>query len=144
MQVLLLLLNLVSLINLSAMYGIILSDFQQQALVQHNYYRQQLHCTTAMILNASLNDIAQNYSEYLAANNIFQHSGVAGLGENLWMESSSVVISFVNGKSTSNNRNVQTLLYQSSERAELSPVHGRRNFGDKVMDWVLKAYISFS
>jgi len=97
-----------------------------------------------MILNASLNDIAQNYSEYLAANNLFQHSGVAGLGENLWMESSSVVISFVNGKSTSNNRNVQTLLYQSSERAELSRVHGRRNLGDKAMDWALKAYISFS
>jgi uncharacterized protein YkwD len=50
-----------------------------------------------MILNSTLNTIAQNYSEYLAANNLFVHSGTPGLGENLWAMFSSVAISFVNG-----------------------------------------------
>jgi uncharacterized protein YkwD len=109
MQILTILLGLISVIDRPSMGTVILSDFQQQALVQHNYYRQQLHCTTAMTLNASLNTIAQNYAQYLAANNIFNHSGTPGLGENLWMESSSVVISFVNGKSTCINRDMKTL-----------------------------------
>jgi uncharacterized protein YkwD len=84
-------------INLRISNAIILSDFQQQALIEHNY-RRQLHCTVGMTLNSSLNAIAQNYSEYLAANNLFVHSGAAGLGENLWSMSSSGTISFVNGK----------------------------------------------
>jgi uncharacterized protein YkwD len=91
-----------------SMNGIILSDFQQQALVQHNYYRQQLHCTTAMTLNSSLNTIAQNYAQYLAANNIFNHSGTVGLGENLWMAYSSVVITFVNGKNICINEDIKS------------------------------------
>ncbi|UJR09501.1 hypothetical protein I4U23_013739 [Adineta vaga] len=74
-----------------------LASFQQEALLQHNYYRQQLHCTGGMILNASLNTIAQNYAQYLAANNIFNHSQVAGIGENLYMTYSSGGINYVNG-----------------------------------------------
>jgi uncharacterized protein YkwD len=77
---------------------VVLADFQQQALVQHNYLRQ-LHCTGALSLNSSINSIAQNYSNYLAANNLFQHSGTPGLGENLWAIWSSVALSFINGKS---------------------------------------------
>jgi hypothetical protein len=111
MQVLVILLGLMLVINHPVVDTIVLSDFQQQALAQHNYYRQQLHCTNAMTLNGSLNTIAQNYAQYLAANNIFNHSGVSGLGENLWMESSSVVISLVNGKITCIDGSMQTFLY---------------------------------
>lgn len=77
--------------------AVVLSVFQQQALIEHNL-RRQLHCTVPMVLNSTLNAIAQNYSEYLAANNLFQHSGRAGLGENLWSMWSSATIHFVNGK----------------------------------------------
>lgn len=62
---------------------IVLSTFRQQALAEHNYFRR-LHCTAPLILNETLNDIAQNYSRYLAANNIFKHSGYPRLGENLY------------------------------------------------------------
>ncbi len=97
MQCLLILSSFVFLIIYPTMGTINLADFQQEGLTQHNYYRQQLHCTTAMMLNASLNTIAQNYAQYLAANNIFNHSGAAGLGENLWMAYSSAAMTFVNG-----------------------------------------------
>ncbi|CAF4837790.1 unnamed protein product [Rotaria socialis] len=84
--------------NGSSMIGsIVLSSFQQQALDQHNYYRQQMHCTGPMILNASLNVIAENYAQYLAANNIFSHSLTPGLGENLYYSYSSAGINSMNG-----------------------------------------------
>ena len=92
-----LLLILAVVIYRPATNAIILADFQQQALLQHNYFRQ-LHCTIGLVLNSTLNTIAQNYAAYLAANNIFNHSGAAGLGENLWSMSSSNAITFVNGK----------------------------------------------
>ena len=88
---------LMVLIHRPTVSTIILADFQQQALLEHNYYRQ-LHCTDAVMLNSTLNAIAQNYSQYLAAHNLFQHSGTAGLGENLYSMSSSNIITFVNGK----------------------------------------------
>jgi uncharacterized protein YkwD len=97
MRFILLLVILVVVIYRPTSSTIVLADFQQQALLQHNYLRQ-LHCAGAMMLNSILNAIAQNYSEYLAANNLFVHSGAAGLGENLWSMSSSNVITFVNGK----------------------------------------------
>jgi uncharacterized protein YkwD len=97
MRFVLLLLTLTVVIHHPVSSGVVLATFQQQALVQHNYQRQ-LHCTGAMILNSTLNTIAQNYSDYLAANNLFQHSGTSGLGENLWAMWSSIVITFVNGK----------------------------------------------
>ncbi|CAF3764503.1 unnamed protein product [Rotaria sp. Silwood1] len=74
------------------------TTFQQQALLQHNYYRQ-LHCTDALVLNSTINAIAQTYANYLAANNLFQHSGTSGLGENLWAIWSSGAIRSVNGSS---------------------------------------------
>ncbi|CAF4260693.1 unnamed protein product, partial [Rotaria sp. Silwood2] len=78
------------------------TNFQQQALLQHNYYRQ-LHCTDTMILNSTISTIAQNYANYLAANNLFQHSGTQGLGENLWAIWSSGAIRFVNGSTPINS-----------------------------------------
>ncbi|CAF1539606.1 unnamed protein product [Rotaria magnacalcarata] len=81
----------------SASSSIVIADFQQQALEQHNFYRQQLHCTGLLILNSSLNTIAQNYAQYLANNNIFKHSGVAGLGENLYYSFSSTGMNSLNG-----------------------------------------------
>ncbi|CAF4283791.1 unnamed protein product, partial [Rotaria magnacalcarata] len=84
--------------NGSSMIGsIVLSSFQQQALDQHNYYRQQVHCTGPMILNASLNAIAESYAQYLAVNNIFNHSLTPGLGENLYYSYSSIGINSMNG-----------------------------------------------
>ncbi|CAF4602544.1 unnamed protein product, partial [Rotaria sp. Silwood1] len=78
------------------------TTFQQQALLQHNYYRQ-LHCTDALVLNSTINAIAQTYANYLAANNLFQHSGTSGLGENLWTVWSSGAIRSVNGSSPTNS-----------------------------------------
>ncbi|CAF1571717.1 unnamed protein product [Adineta ricciae] len=79
------------------MGGINLATFQQEALAQHNYYRQQIHCTTAMTLNSSISTMAQNYAQYLAANNIFNHSRVSGYGENLYYSWSSASIISLNG-----------------------------------------------
>jgi glioma pathogenesis-related protein 2 len=75
-----------------------LINFQQGCLQQHNY-RRQLHCVPSLVLNATLNAIAQNYANYLAANRLFLHSGAAGLGENLWMTSSSSVLTTIPGRS---------------------------------------------
>jgi uncharacterized protein YkwD len=97
MQLVPFLLILMFVINQSVTNAMVLADFQQQALDEHNYLRQ-LHCTGLLTLNSTINNIAQTYAEYLAANNIFQHSGTPGLGENLWAISSSNSITFVNGK----------------------------------------------
>jgi len=106
MRFVLLFLTLALINNRPISSTIVLTDFQQQALVEHNLKRQ-LHCTGAMVLNSTINTIAQNYSEYLAANNLFQHSGTPGLGENLWALSSSAAITFVNGKrETTFNRKI--------------------------------------
>ena len=80
-----------------AIAGVVLGDFQREALMQHNFNRQ-LHCVTSIALNATINGIAQNYAEYLAATQSFDHSGRAGLGENLWATSSSAVLGYINGE----------------------------------------------
>jgi uncharacterized protein YkwD len=85
------------LIGLSVVDAIVLADFQQQALNEHNYYRQ-LDCTIPMILNSSINTIAQTYATYLATNNLFAHSGTAGLGENLYFQGGGNANTFINGK----------------------------------------------
>lgn len=96
MAIVLLIIVLMTIINCPTLNGIDIAAFQQEALTQHNYYRT-LHCSPPMTLNATINNIAQNYSNYLASNKLFQHSGTSGLGENLWSSSSSVVITYVNG-----------------------------------------------
>lgn len=75
---------------------VVVDDFRQEALAEHNAKRQ-LHCTGPMTLNASLNTVAQTYADYLAANNLFNHSQTAGLGENLFQMSSSVAITSLSG-----------------------------------------------
>ncbi|CAF4107732.1 unnamed protein product [Rotaria magnacalcarata] len=79
------------------------NTFQRQALTEMNLYRTY-HCAQNVILNATLNSIAQNYSEELAATNTFVHSG-NGYGENLWMTMSSGVINItrINGSTPVND-----------------------------------------
>jgi len=93
----LLLFTFAMLINRPVLNAIVLATFQQEALAEHNLKRQ-IHCTGPMTLNSTLNTIAQNYSEYLAANNLFVHSYTPGLGENLYQISSSNPITYLNGK----------------------------------------------
>ncbi|CAF1382972.1 unnamed protein product [Didymodactylos carnosus] len=61
-----------------------LNSFRQQALDAHNQYRRK-HCVPVMTLDSNLNNKAQQYAQYLAQNNVFQHSNHQGMGENLWM-----------------------------------------------------------
>ncbi|CAF1187536.1 unnamed protein product [Didymodactylos carnosus] len=63
-----------------------LNSFRQQALDAHNLYRRK-HCVQQMTLDSYLNSVAQEYAEYLAQNNLFQHSNHQGMGENLYMTS---------------------------------------------------------
>jgi uncharacterized protein YkwD len=84
-------------INRPVLNAIVLATFQQEALAEHNLKRQ-IHCTGPMTLNSTLNTIAQNYSEYLAENNLFVHSYTPGLGENLYQISSTNPITYLNGK----------------------------------------------
>ena len=60
-----------------------LNDFRQEMLVEHNAKRQ-LHCTNPLMLDESLNTMAQNYAEQLAAANMLVHSNNPGVGENLF------------------------------------------------------------
>ena len=65
------------------------TDFQREALEQHNIYRRKHHVGD-LVLNEELNNIAQNYANKLAATNSFQHSNNSlsngePLGENLFM-----------------------------------------------------------
>ena len=75
----------------------ILAQFQREALIQHNARRQQ-HCVPLMVLNNTLNTIAQNYANLLIATNAFAHSGAQGLGENLWSIWSSGTLGYINGR----------------------------------------------
>ena len=83
--------------SLSVSTGINLTIFRDEALVQHNYRRQQ-HCVPLIALNATLNTIAQNYSAFLADNNLFNHSYYSGVGENLWAIGSTGTLSVINGQ----------------------------------------------
>ncbi|CAF1036049.1 unnamed protein product [Didymodactylos carnosus] len=63
-----------------------LNSFRQQALDAHNLYRRK-YCVQQMTLDSYLNSVAQEYAQYLAQNNLFQHSNHQGMGENLYMTS---------------------------------------------------------
>ena len=86
-----------SVINQHGINALDLAGFQREALLQHNFRRQQ-HCVPPMVLNSSLNTIAQNYANLLAVNNSFHHSGTPGVGENLWAIWSSATLGYINGK----------------------------------------------
>ena len=63
------------------------SNFEAEALNQHNYYRRKHH-VGPLTLNRDLSKIAQNYANKLAATNTFGHSTNKykgnNLGENLY------------------------------------------------------------
>ena len=63
------------------------SNFEAEALRQHNYYRAKHH-VGSLTLNKDLSRIAQNYANKLAATNTFGHSSNKykgnNLGENLY------------------------------------------------------------
>ena len=48
----------------------------------HNLYRG-MHGTPILYMNTTLDAMAQDYANYLAANGLFKHSGAVGYGENL-------------------------------------------------------------
>ena len=70
-------------------------EYQNATLRRHNSLRAQ-HCAPPLQLDAQLNTIAQDYADYLARTNRFQHSN-NGYGENLYMASSSRPITTVDG-----------------------------------------------
>ncbi|CAF1310323.1 unnamed protein product, partial [Didymodactylos carnosus] len=69
---------------------------RRQALKAHNEYRTK-HCAPPLTLSRRLNGIAQKYAEHLASTKTFEHSHTKGLGENLWMLTSSEKIKHVKG-----------------------------------------------
>ncbi|CAF1497352.1 unnamed protein product [Adineta ricciae] len=71
-------------------------QYQNATLAHHNYLRAR-HCAPPLQLDNKLNTIAQDYADYLARTNKFQHSN-NGYGENLYMSSSSVPITTVDGR----------------------------------------------
>ena len=85
----------------------VVTDFQREALLQHNF-RRQFHCVPPLVSNRTMNTVAQNHANYLATNNLFVHSGNTLLGENLWSVSVSGAIDYVNGKERQISRHVAT------------------------------------
>jgi len=69
--------------------NVCLSDVNKAYLNVHNKLRAN-HNAVALQNNAQINEIAQNYANYLATNNIFEHSITPGLGENLAWSFSSI------------------------------------------------------
>ena len=70
--------------------------FQSEMLNAHNNYRAR-HCARALHLDPSLTRSAQNYAQKLAKINTMVHSGTKGVGENLYMMSSSGKITTIDG-----------------------------------------------
>ncbi len=73
------------------------SQYQKYALEAHNRHRAR-HCVSPLQLDDSISRSAQNYAQYLANINQMVHSGTSGVGENLYMQWSSVVITTINGE----------------------------------------------
>lgn len=98
MQITLLLLTSMLLIHFPVSISLDLNVFQQEALTEHNLKRA-LHCANPLQLDSTINTVAQNYANTLAAQDAgLIHSTGSGYGENLWYISSSTTITFVNGK----------------------------------------------
>jgi hypothetical protein len=72
-------------------------QYQQYTLAAHNRYRAR-HCVSPLQLDDSISQSAQNYAQHLANINQMVHSGTSGLGENLYMQWSSVAITNINGE----------------------------------------------
>ena len=74
----------------------LLAKYQREMLDAHNVYRKR-HCAPALRLDDRLSRSAQNYAEKLARMNTMVHSGITGLGENLYVRRSSRKIDQMNG-----------------------------------------------
>jgi uncharacterized protein YkwD len=72
-------------------------QFQHEMLQAHNEYRSR-HCASPLQLDDDLSSSAQQYAEHLVDIDTLQHSGTSGIGENLWMMSSSDKITKINGE----------------------------------------------
>jgi uncharacterized protein YkwD len=73
--------------NAIAQTSLDLSTLQSTALSKHNAYRSTHHSPN-MTLNNALNNTAQSWAEYLAANAVFEHSSRSqrnNAGENLYV-----------------------------------------------------------
>ena len=60
-----------------------LDVLNSRALSQHNIYRD-IHRVPAMTTNGDLRRSAQSWAEHLAETGAFEHSGITGVGENLY------------------------------------------------------------
>ena len=72
--------------------------FQEESLEAHNKLRAK-NCAPTLQLDEKLSQTAQQYAEYLASQNKFEHSG-NGYGENLYMMSSSAPLTNIHGDSS--------------------------------------------
>ncbi|UJR21893.1 hypothetical protein I4U23_024965 [Adineta vaga] len=70
--------------------------FQREVLNAHNIYRSR-HCASSLRIDDRLSRSAQNYAQRLANMNTMVHSGMKGVGENLYMMSSSNEITQMSG-----------------------------------------------
>jgi uncharacterized protein YkwD len=97
--------------------GSLASD-EQAALDAHNDARAEVG-TADLTWDASLAADALAYAKTLASSGSFEHSGVSGQGENLYMQSSSgtpltnAVSSFIGEKSSYNGEAITSTNYQS-------------------------------
>ena len=77
-----------NLIEASDDQGVEFTQFQEEGLKMHNVYRTAHH-VPELKLNKELCDIAQKYADYLAKNQLFEHSHArfkgGAMGENLYM-----------------------------------------------------------
>ena len=71
--------------------------FQREMLNAHNSYRSR-HCARSLRLDDNLSRSAQNYAQRLANMNTMVHSGIKGLGENLYTMTSSNKITTLTGE----------------------------------------------
>jgi len=58
--------------------------FRKAALTAHNTYRAK-HSAPPLKSDSSIDTTALRWSQYLAKNDVFKHSGTNGLGENLYL-----------------------------------------------------------
>ena len=68
---------------------------RENGLKKHNAYRQSHKNTLPLVSNTTLDTVAQKYADYLANNQLFQHSkeAISGkLGENLYYACSSLKV----------------------------------------------------
>merc|ERR1712013_504022 len=61
-----------------------LEKFRQDSLRAHNAYRSK-HGVPALKLSDKINAVAQEWADYLIANDAWQHSGNKKYGENLYI-----------------------------------------------------------